>query len=341
MTGRPLVSVVTPFYNTADYLAECIESVLAQTYASFEYLLVDNQSTDGSAEIAKHYAKRDSRIRVIRNRSFVGQVANYNGALRNVSLDAKYVKIVQADDLILPECLDQMVRVAEAHPTAAIISSYYLMGRKVYGAGIDWPVECVPGRVASRLHLVENCFLFGTPTTLLYRASLVAARQPFYSETSLHEDTELCHEVLATADFGFVHQVLSYTRVGNGGILCAIDTFHWQLLDFYVMLRKCGSQFLSSDELAAKLRAVRADYMRVLGESSLLGREEDFWKYHRRGLATIGEDLPSTAALAPHVARAALKAVVRPRWIAGERARLRAVKSSHVEVGVPVVGQTA
>ena len=63
MSDQPLVSVVTPFYNTADYLRECIESVLAQTYTRFEYILVDNQSTDGSAEIAAEYSKRDSRIR--------------------------------------------------------------------------------------------------------------------------------------------------------------------------------------------------------------------------------------------------------------------------------------
>ena len=58
----PLVSVLTPFYNTAPYLAECIESVLAQTRGDFEYLLVDNCSTDGSDDIAAGYAARDPRI---------------------------------------------------------------------------------------------------------------------------------------------------------------------------------------------------------------------------------------------------------------------------------------
>ena len=57
LASRPLVSVVTPFYNTAPYLAQCIESVLAQTYPHFEYILMDNCSTDGSAEIAETYAR--------------------------------------------------------------------------------------------------------------------------------------------------------------------------------------------------------------------------------------------------------------------------------------------
>ncbi|MFL5488406.1 MAG: glycosyltransferase family 2 protein [Gemmatimonadaceae bacterium] len=325
MTDKPLVAVVTPFYNTAKYLGECIESVLAQTYCDFQYLLVDNLSTDGSSEIAVEYAKRDPRIRLLRNREFVGQVRNYNDSLRHIPPEARYVKVVQADDYIFPECLERMVAVAEAHPSVAIVSSYYLTGPHVFGSGIEWPIECVDGRAASRLHLLENFCLFGTPTTVLYRAELVSKRQPFYSETSLHEDTELCHEVLADADLGFVHQVLSFSRLGNDGILTAIDTFEWRRALFYTLVRRFGSRCLSEKELADRFAALRWDYRRLLAESLLIGREPEFWAYHRRALASIGERLPSKLALAPQIARAAIKAVVRPRWIQRERARYNRV----------------
>jgi len=326
---QPFVSVVTPFYNTADYLRECIESVLSQTYPHFEYLLVDNQSTDGSASIAAEYAAKDERIRVISNPAFVGQVANYNGALRHVTSRARYVKMVQADDCIFPECLERMVAVGESNPTAEIISSYYLTGSHICGSGVDWPAELVPGRTACRMHLLEGLFLFGTPTTLMYRADLVAKRQPFYSESSLHEDTELCHEALVDADLGFVHQVLSFNRVGNGGILTAIETFEWQLLDFYITLQKCGPLSLSRDEFANRIREVRAEYLTMLGESILLGREPAFWSHHRNGLATVGEQLPSRLSLAPQIVRAALKAVVHPNWFLGQRTRLHPGSSRH------------
>jgi glycosyltransferase involved in cell wall biosynthesis len=331
MSNLPLVSVVTPFYNTADFLGECIESVLAQTYTRFEYLLVDNQSTDGSACIAAKYAEKDSRIRLIRNEAFVGQVPNYNGALRHVAPNARYVKIVQADDLIFPECLERMVEVGESHPTAAIISSYRLRGGEICGGGIEWPAECISGRTVSRMQLLDGHFVFGSPTTLLYRSDLLAEREPFYSESSLHEDTELCYEVLGKSDLGFVHQVLSFSRVGNSGNLTAIETYFWTLLHSYMTLRKFGPQFLSRDELEKRMRPVRAEYLRILGENAVVGREQPFWNYHRQGLATIGEELPSRWTLAPQIARAALKAVVKPRWLSRERARLKRVRDDNVQ----------
>ena len=110
---RPLVSVVTPFFNTAPYLAECIESVLAQSYSQFEYILMDNCSTDGSSEIAATYASRDPRIRLIRCSQFLAQMPNYNRALAEISDASKYCKIVQADDWIFPECLELMVQAFE------------------------------------------------------------------------------------------------------------------------------------------------------------------------------------------------------------------------------------
>ena len=65
MVTKPFISVVTPFYNTQKYLAECIESVLRQTYQNWEYILVDNCSSDGSSEIAARYASQCDKIRVI------------------------------------------------------------------------------------------------------------------------------------------------------------------------------------------------------------------------------------------------------------------------------------
>src|SRR5712692_9727325 len=87
---QPLVSVVTPVYNGEKYLAECIESILAQTYQNWEYIIVNNCSTDRSLEIAQGYAKKDARIRIYNNQEFVGMIQNHNIALGQISSESKY-----------------------------------------------------------------------------------------------------------------------------------------------------------------------------------------------------------------------------------------------------------
>jgi cellulose synthase/poly-beta-1,6-N-acetylglucosamine synthase-like glycosyltransferase len=67
---KPLVAVVTPVHNAQAFLAECIESVLNQTYTHFEYMILDDGSTDASFEIAVSFAKKDKRVRVERNPTF-------------------------------------------------------------------------------------------------------------------------------------------------------------------------------------------------------------------------------------------------------------------------------
>src|SRR5579862_9162513 len=93
----PYVSVLTPAYNEEKYLAQCIESVLNQKYQNFEYIIVNNCSTDSTLEIAKHYEKRDKRIKVISNQVFLTQAQNFNFALQQISPDSKYCKMVQGD----------------------------------------------------------------------------------------------------------------------------------------------------------------------------------------------------------------------------------------------------
>ena len=157
--NEPLVSVVTPVYNGETYLAECIESVLAQTYSNWEYVILNNRSTDGTLSVAEGYAQRDRRIRVHSNEALLDVIANYNKAFHLISLASKYCKVVSADDWLFPECLTRMVSLAEANPSVGIVGSYQLSGRGRDGRdwnvrydGLPYPSTVLPGPEIVRQH---------------------------------------------------------------------------------------------------------------------------------------------------------------------------------------------
>ncbi len=104
----PLISIITPNYNCARFIAQTIESVLAQTYTNWEMLIVDDCSTDGSYEIAQGYAEKDSRIKVFRNEKNSGTAVSRNRAIEASS--GEYVAFLDSDDLWLPEKLERQLK---------------------------------------------------------------------------------------------------------------------------------------------------------------------------------------------------------------------------------------
>jgi glycosyltransferase involved in cell wall biosynthesis len=170
LATRPLVTVVTPFYNTAPHLAH---RASLRKYREFEYILMDNCSTDGSSEIARSYERLDPRIRLIRCSEFLSQLANYNRALAEISEASLYCKIVQADDHIYPECLQLMVQAFDQSESIGLVSSYRLLGNTVEGSGYPCRTAMLPGRECGRWFLRTGINIFGSQTTVMYRSSVV------------------------------------------------------------------------------------------------------------------------------------------------------------------------
>jgi glycosyltransferase involved in cell wall biosynthesis len=303
--------VVTPFYNTAPYLAECIESVLAQDFGDFEYVLCDNHSTDGGGEIAARYAARDRRLRVVSPPAFLGQVRNYNFALGQIAPDTRYCKLVQADDTIFPRCLTEMVALAEAHPSTGVVGAYRMFGAEVQPSGLAHTRTFLTGREACRVVLKDGIYLFGSPTTVMFRADLVRGRVPFYAEGRLFEDAEICFDLLADHDFGFVHQVLTFTRTENDSLWRGMRAYNGWLLAKRNHIAQYGPTFLTPDELAEVWKQRERHYRRFLAEAWLERRDEGFWKFHREGLATVGDTI-DRAALVRDAARVALGYALSP-----------------------------
>jgi glycosyltransferase involved in cell wall biosynthesis len=288
----PTVSVVTPFHNAAPYLRQCIESVLSQDLDEFEYVLVNNASTDGGDAIAQHYARCDPRIRVASTERLLPQIENYNRALRLVSPASRYCKMVQADDWLYPTCLSRMVDLSDQHPSIGVVSAYELQHDHVIGSHLEAGVEFVDGRTAARMYLLEDAHMFGSPSTVMYRADLVRSRPDFFDLGRLHEDTEVIFELLRRSDFGFVHQVLSFSRRQEGSISDQIKDYLTQKLDQLVVVSRFGPHFLDADELTMCWQQKRRSYYRALARRwlrDLSRRDEDFWQYQQQALALIDE----------------------------------------------------
>jgi len=294
--AQPLVSVVTPVYNGEKYLAECIESVLAQTYDNWEYVIVNNCSTDRSLEIAQRYAHQDARVQIHNNDEFLGLMQNWNHALRQISSESKYCKVVHADDWLFPYCIAELVKVAEANPSVGIVGSYVLEGAWVKCDGLPYPSVVVPGRKLCGMSLQRGGpYVFGSPTSLLIRSDIIRSREAFYEEACLCEgvqnvyaDVEACYDVLQEADFGFVHQVLTYTRTHEESQTSIHRRLRTSMLGNLAVLTKYGPTCLGSEEYEELLKRKIQRYYAFMGRSVLQRRSQEFWDYHRTGLKKLG-----------------------------------------------------
>lgn len=110
--GENLISVVVPVYNTEKYLSDCVESILGQTYAAWELILVDDGSTDDSGAICDTYGKKDERVYVIHQEN-AGVTRARAAGLRQAQ--GQYVYFVDADDWLEPEALQIAADIIETH----------------------------------------------------------------------------------------------------------------------------------------------------------------------------------------------------------------------------------
>jgi glycosyltransferase involved in cell wall biosynthesis len=311
---QPRVSVVTPFYNTEAYLAECIESVLAQRYDNFEYILVNNRSTDASRDIALKYTALDSRLRLVDNEVLLNQVQNYNHALRQLSPDSRFCKVVQADDWILPDCLARMVAVADSDPSVAIVGAYGQIEERVHFYGLPLGASVFSGKDVCRRFWADGLYVFGSPTCVLYRSDLIRSRRDFYDASTPLEDADVCFELLKDRNFGFVHQVLTFTRRQHGSLLTGIALYDYPPLLKLMTILRYGNASLDPADMSRLRRSVTQEYLRSVGASLVkgVGFSKGFRRFHRQGRACCSFE-PSWARVLGYAAIAALDLLLNPK----------------------------
>ena len=120
-TEIPRVSVVMPVYNAERYLREAVESILNQTFTDFEFIIIDDGSTDGSLKILREYADKDPRIRLI-SRENRGITPTLNEGIDLAR--GEYIARMDADDVSLPERFARQMAYMEEHPECVVCGSY-------------------------------------------------------------------------------------------------------------------------------------------------------------------------------------------------------------------------
>lgn len=337
-TTPPFVSIVTPFYNTEPYIAECIQSVLAQTYTNWEYILVNNQSTDASRRICERYACADERIRLLDTPKHLGQVENFNAALRYISHKSQYCKVVLADDWLFPECIERMVALAEAHPSVGIVSAYRLFGEEITGNGLPYTTSVISGRKACQHMLRDGFYLTGSPTSVLVRSEIVRKEEAFYPDGWLHDDTEACFRILADHDLGFIHQVLTFSRNDQASLTSEVARLGPGPIRRFMFAVKYGPRFFVNDEYANYLQRETDFYGQFLAESVFQFKRKEFWDFHRNGLRAVNADF-SSIGLAKYILLETLDIIFNPKKTIGRFIRL-IKKFQSKESAAPVPSET-
>ena len=181
----PRVSVVMPVYNSQKYLAEAIDSILAQTLRDFELLAVDDGSSDNSAAIIQSYAQRDSRVKLIQHERNQGtSTARQSGIAAATS---ELIAIMDSDDVSLPQRLELQVAKLSANPAIGVLGGQAL---KMTPEMAPLAPYTVPQRHSLIvLHLFLGLFIVGGTTMI--RRELLEAVGGFDERIRFAEDLDL------------------------------------------------------------------------------------------------------------------------------------------------------
>jgi glycosyltransferase involved in cell wall biosynthesis len=166
-SAAPLVSVLVTAYNRETYIAEALESVLAQTMTDFEVVVCDDQSTDNTVRIVEEIARRDRRVRLSVNPRNLGDYGNRRHAASLAR--GTYLKYHDSDDVMYSHCLKLMVEALEKEPTAA----FALSASHAWPGG-SCPMLLTPRLAYEREYLGYGLFQLG-PAAALFRTEAFRA----------------------------------------------------------------------------------------------------------------------------------------------------------------------
>lgn len=206
-TNIPKVTVLMAVYNGEKYLREAIDSILNQTFKDFEFLIIDDGSTDGSADIIQSY--EDKRIRYMRNEKNIGVAASSNRGLCQAR--GEYIARMDCDDISLPERLEKQVKFMDDHPEVGVCGTWL----KVWGRDEIW-------RYPTNHSAIMASSLFRSPlangTTMMNKGLLIKNNLYYDESFKVASDSDFFNRCKKCFALASLDEVLYYYRQHEGQI---------------------------------------------------------------------------------------------------------------------------
>ena len=201
----PIVSIVLPCYNGADFLAQSIDSVIGQTFTDWELILVNDCSSDNSLEIMQQYAEKDSRIRIINNENNLKLPGALNRGFREAK--GKYLTWTSHDNRMAPSMLEEFVNYLDTNPGKGLVTACYAAfslktGEQLYEVHHPDPQLYLP---------LYNCVCYA----FMYCREVLETVGDYDTSLFLVEDYDYWVRIWQKYPVGKIYKVLYFTGVGD------------------------------------------------------------------------------------------------------------------------------
>jgi len=218
-----MVSIITPSYNSKQFIKESIASVLAQTYQNWELIIVDDISPDNSNELIEEYIKKDSRIKLIKLETNSGPAIARNGAIKEAK--GRYIAFLDSDDFWHPDKLTKQIFFMQENEIALSYTSYFSIEEE---SGEIIKQINIPQRVDYNELLKQN--IIGCLTAVYDTKKLAKVYMP---EIQKRQDFALWLKILKKVPYAYgLNEPLAYYRVRKTSVSSnklLASTYNWKL----------------------------------------------------------------------------------------------------------------
>lgn len=312
----PKVAVLTPVYNGETYLRETLESVQAQTYPNLVHVVIDNASTDGTADIIADFVDRDVPLILVRHDKLLPQMENWNSAIAAIPPGTEWFRMLCADDTIHKTAIEKTVALGQTDPEIGLVGCK----RDINGAIHDplWPKNqtVFDGKTALRRFFENEGMIMGPH--VLIRTRAIPVGLPFYDLVENAADTDAALRVLTEWKMGFVHEHLAFTRVHDTTVTeLEVSPLKLHLFDWYLFLHRYAKIAFGPTDGRAMMARYRRHYLRRLIN---LRRTDPqgvkIWDTHMQRMARLNRSFRHSDYLSTTIDKGLIRVGLREDWFA-------------------------